>query len=146
MNELISILIAAVPGVEAMWASAYMLCNNTPLLIPLAIFMNFLGVVVFITLVEHWKMPDRVESFFRKRSKNALLRFEKWFTGYGFFVLFVLIALPFTGIGSYTGAFIGRTLGLRRIKLYAVVLCGIALSVVFAYMISYGVDLIGFHC
>ncbi len=142
----ILLLLSAVPGIEAMWVSAYLICANSLYLVPVAIMINFIAVIVFMKIIDTYKLPERVERFVVRRTDNKIKRFEKWFSKYGYIVLFLLIALPLTGIGSYTGAFIGRVLGLKKHVFYISIFLGIAVSVVFAFLIVYGINIIGVKC
>jgi len=144
--ETISVLLAAVPGIEAMWASAYLICAGALALVPLAILINFAAVVIFVHVVERVGLPARLERFLEHRVNSRVKRFEAWFSRYGYAVILVLVALPLSGIGSYTGAFIGRTLGLRRPVFYVCIFLGIVVSVLFAFLIAYGINVIGVTC
>lgn len=146
MNEIIVLLLAAVPGIEAMWSSAYLICAGQYSLIPAAILVNFLAVVAFVYIVDRFSIPGKVEGFLQKRAERKVKKFEKWFGKYGYAVLFVLIGLPLSGVGSYTGAFIGRVLKLNKGAFYLALFFGISFSVIFAYLIAFGVDLIGIKC
>jgi uncharacterized membrane protein len=146
VSEIISVLLSAVPGIEAMWASAYLICAGSAQLIPFTIIVNFVSVSIFIKIVDTIRLPVKVEGFIARRVNSRIKKFEKWFGRYGYVILFVLISLPFSGIGSFTGAFIGRVLGLRKHVFYLYIFLGIAFSVVFAFLIAYGIDIIGIKC
>ena len=146
VNDIIVILLAAVPGIEAMWSSAYLICSNSMNLVPLAIVINFLAVMAFIKIIDNYKLPVKVENFIERRVNSRIKKFEKWFSKYGYVVLLILIGLPLSGVGSYTGAFIGRVLGLKKHIFYLCVFLGISFSVTFAFLIAYGIDIIGVKC
>jgi uncharacterized membrane protein len=144
MNEWI-VLLSIVPGIEAMWSSAYFFCSGQLAYIPPAILLNFLGVVAFIKLVDRGMIPKRIEGFLEKRGKKATARAEKWFKRYGNVALFFLIAMPFTGVGSYTGSFIGRIFELKGARFYLMLLAAISFSVVFGFLIGSTFNLV-FKC
>jgi uncharacterized membrane protein len=146
MNEIIALLLAAVPGIEAMWSSAYLICANAADLIPFSIAINFIAVLAFLWVIDRYGLPAKVEHLLAKRAGARIKKFEKWFARYGYVILLALIGLPLTGIGSYTGAFIGRTLGLKKHTLYATIFAGIVVSALFAFLIAFGVDVIGVKC
>ncbi len=125
-----------VPGIEAMWSSSYFFCSGQSAYILLAILLNFAGVVTFVKLLDRGMVPKRIEGFLEKRRKKAMDRAEKWFGRYGNAVLFLLIAMPFTGVGSYTGAFIGRVFELKGARFYLMLLAAISFSVVFGFLIG----------
>ena len=135
MNEWI-VLLSIVPGIEAMWSSAYFFCSGQLAYIPMAILLNFLGVVAFIKLLDRGMVPKRIESFLETRRKKAMDRAEKWFGRYGNIVLFFLIAMPFTGVGSYTGSFIGRIFELKGARFYLMILGAISFSVIFGFVLG----------
>lgn len=135
MNEWI-VLLSIVPSIEAMWASVYFFCSGQFIYIPLAVLLNFMGVVTFVKLIDRGMIPKRIEAFLEKRREKAILRAEKWFQKYGNFVLFFLISLPLTGVGSYTGAFIGRVFELKGAKFYLMILVAISFSLVFGFLIG----------
>jgi len=141
-----SVIVAAVPGIEARGASAYMICSGNAALIPLAVFMNFIGVITFITLLESGRFPERIERFAKNKADRFMKKAESWFSRYGGAALLLLIALPSTGIGSYTGAFIGRILGLQGRIFYVVILLAIALSLPLGMVMGYLVLSSGFQC
>jgi uncharacterized membrane protein len=135
MNEWI-VLLSMVPGIEAMWSSAYFFCSGQPAYTILAILLNFASVVAFVKLLDMGMVPKRIEGFLEKRRKKAMERAEKWFKKYGNVVLFLLIAMPFTGVGSYTGSFIGRVFELKGLKFYLMVLSAISFSVAFGFLLG----------
>lgn len=126
-----------VPGIEAMWSSSYFFYSSQLLYVPLCVLLNFLGVLAFVKILEKGMLPQRVERFLERRKEKAVKRIESWFQKYGNFALFFLIALPFTGIGSYTGAFVGRVFELKGMAFYLMILGSICLSVAFGYFIGY---------
>ena len=73
----LSILLAAVPAVEAMWTSVYLICTQKAFLIPLAILINFLAVFVFVKALDRALLPQRIEKFLERRvsKKNIDLTF-----------------------------------------------------------------------
>jgi uncharacterized membrane protein len=144
MNEWI-VLLSIVPGIEAMWSSAYFFCSGQLAYIPLAILLNFAGVVAFIKLLDRGMVPQRIENFLEKRREKAAKRIEGWFGRYGNVALFFLIAMPFTGIGSYTGSFIGRIFELKGARFYLMLLAAISFSVVFGFLIGSAFNLV-FSC
>jgi uncharacterized membrane protein len=77
-----------------------------------------------------------VERFLEKKGEKAMKRAENWFHKYGNIVLFLLIALPFTGVGSFTGSFIGRVFELKGTRFYLMILGSICFSVVFGFLIG----------
>jgi uncharacterized membrane protein len=135
MNEWV-ILLSVVPAIEAMWASSYFFFSNQSLYVPLCIALNFLGVVAFVKAMDRGMLPSRIEKLLEKKAGKAMKRAESWFQRYGNFTLLILIALPFTGVGSYTGAFIGRVFELKGKAFYLMILCSITLSVIFGFFIG----------
>jgi uncharacterized membrane protein len=144
MNEWI-ILLSMVPGIEAMGASVYFFCSGQLLYLPLCIILNFLGVLVFIKAMDRGMLPQRVERFLERRRERAAKRIENWFGRYGNVALFFLISLPLTGVGSYTGSFIGRVFELKGARFYLMLLAAISFSVVFGFFIGAAFNLV-FSC
>lgn len=144
MNEWI-LLLSMVPAIEAMGASIYFFCSNQLLYIPLCIILNFLGVVIFIKVIDRGMLPQRFGKFLENRREKAAKRIENWFGRYGNIALFFLIALPFTGIGSYSGAFIGRVFELKGAKFYLMILAAISFSLIFGFFIGMAFNLV-FRC
>lgn len=141
MNEWI-MLLSMVPAIEAMGASVYFFCSSQFIYLPLCILLNFIGVVVFIKILDREMLPQRVESFLEKRRQKAAKRIENWFGSYGNIALFFLIALPLTGIGSYTGAFIGRVFELKGARFYLMILVAISFSLVFGFLLGKFLNLV----
>ncbi len=138
--DLSMLLVSLVPGIEARGASIYFFCSNQLMLIPFAVALNFAGVMFFLKLLDAGKVPGRVESLIEKRAGKFAERIERWFERYGNITLFLLIALPSTGIGSYTGAFIGRVFGLEGAKFYTYILLGIISSLALAFTIAFAIN------
>jgi uncharacterized membrane protein len=144
MNEWI-VLLSMVPAIEAMGASIYFFCSGQLIYLPLCIILNFLGVAVFIKAIDRGMLPQRVGKFLERRREKAAKRIEGWFGKYGNAALFLLIAMPFTGIGSYSGAFIGRVFELKGVKFYLTILAAISFSLVFGFFIGRAFNLV-FSC
>jgi uncharacterized membrane protein len=136
MNELLIVLLSVVPAIEAMWTSSYFFYTGQLGYVPLCIILNFLGVALFVKLLDIGLVPKRIESFLEKKRNKAMKRAESWFGRYGLVALFLLIGLPFTGIGSYTGAFIGRVFQLKGAYFYAMLFLAISFSVIFGFLIG----------
>jgi len=135
MNEWV-VFLSMVPAIEAMWASSYFFFSNQLLYIPLCVLLNFLSVFAFVKILDKGMLPQKIERFLERRKEKAMKRAEKWFQKYGILTLFFLIALPLTGVGSYTGAFIGRVFQLKGMNFYLMILGAISLSVVFGFFIG----------
>jgi uncharacterized membrane protein len=144
MNEWI-LLLSMVPAIEAMGASVYFFCSGQLLYLPLCIILNFLGVAIFIKAMDRGMLPQRVEKFLERRRQKAAKRIEGWFGRYGNVALFFLIAMPLTGIGSYSGAFIGRVFELKGAKFYLMLLAAISFSLVFGFFMGRALNLV-FTC
>ena len=129
-----------VPGIEAMWTSVYFLCSSQFLLLPFTVIMNFIAVIIFIKIVDMALLPERIEKFLEKRLNKKIIKFERWFQSYGSIVIVAAIALPFSGVGSFTGAIIGRIFGLDKKKLHLAVFLGIVLSVLPAFIIAHSIN------
>ncbi len=140
------ILFSIVPGIEARGAGLYLACSKNYLFIPFAVFLNFLSVMIFIRLLDSEKIPEKVEKFLEKKAGKHMKRAEKWFSKHGNLAIFFLIALPFTGIGSYTGAFIGRVFGLETRVFYGYVFLGILFSVLIGVIAGYWIGFTGIVC
>ncbi len=136
MNEWVALL-SMVPGIEAMWSSSYFFYSSQLLYIPFCVVLNFLAVFAFVKVLDKGMLPERIERLLERRREKAIKRVESWFHKYGNLALFLLIGLPFTGIGSYTGAFIGRVFELKGRTFYLMILGSICLSVLFGYFIGY---------
>ena len=140
------LLLSIIPGIEARGASFLLVCSNQWLLIPLAVVLNFAAVLVFIKIIDTAKLPGSIEDFLKRKMKKHTARIENWFQRYGNYAIFLLIALPSTGIGSFTGAFIGRVFGLKGTFFYSMIMLATILSIIPALLIAYGVSLFGFTC
>ncbi len=140
------VLLSMVPGIEARGAGLYLACLGHHALIPFAILLNFISAAAFVMLLDSGRVPERVETLLERRSKKLAKRIESFFSRYGNVAIFLLIALPSTGVGSYTGAFIGRVFGLRNRLLYLSLFAGICVSVVAGILVAYAFGSIGFLC
>ncbi len=144
--ELIFLLLSAVPGIEARGSSIYFLCSQNYAFIPLTVMINFIAILVFIRLLEMARVPRRVERFLERRAKKRVDFIEKLFEKYGNMAIFLLIALPSTGVGSFTGAFIGKVFELKGRLFYVSILLAIIFSLLPSLLIAYGINIIGIRC
>ena len=140
------LLLSMVPGIEARGSSIYFLCSNQAWLVPVTVFLNFIAVLVFIKVLELGHVPGRIESFLERRLDKYYQRVDGWFHRYGNLALFLLIALPSTGVGSFTGAFIGKAFDLRGRVFYLFLLLGIACSLVISFAAAYFLDALYIRC
>ena len=134
------LLLSLVPGIEARGASIYFFCSNQPLFIPFSVVLNFLGVCLFLKLLDAGKIPRRIEKFMERRAGKVIRKTERWFSKHGNIAIFFLIALPSTGIGSYTGAFIGRIFGLQGKTFYTYIFLAILSSLALAFVIAFTIN------
>ncbi len=141
-----SVFLSLVPGIEAMWTSAYLICSSRYSLIPLAVVLNFISVFVFIKLLDASKLPSIVNKFLEQKIYKKMNKLENWFNKYGSYAILLLISLPLSGIGSFSGAFIAKVFGISGFKLYSIIFISILLSLVPAFLISYGINIIGITC
>ena len=144
--NILFLLLSIVPAIEARGAAFYFICAGSEYLafiLLAAVMLNFAAVIVFLKLLDRAMIPGRIERFLDNRVNKRIKRIESWFKRYGNLAIFLLIALPSTGIGSFTGAFIGRVFELRGKIFYLSVLAGIALSLVPAVLIAYGINILG---
>ena len=144
--NLLFLLLSAVPAIEARGSSIYFLCSSQPMLVPLTVLINFLAVVAFIKILELGKVPNLIESFLERRAGKVFERVERWFERHGNLAVLLLIAIPSTGVGSFTGAFIGRSLGLRNRVFYLSIFLGITLSLAISFPIAYALNMLYITC
>ena len=146
MNEIL-ILLSMVPSIEAMWVSVYFLCSKQEFLLPFTIILNFISVLIFLKIIDAALLPEKIEKFLERRLNKKIIIFEKWFQRYGTIVLIVLIAMPFSGVGSFTGALIGRVFELNKKRLYLSVFLGISLSLLPSFIIAHSIhNYLGISC
>ena len=144
--DLIFFIVSAIPGLEARASTVYFVCSGAYHLIPVAIVINFVAVIAFIKIIDRFGLPGGIEKFLKKRLDRKMDRIERWFGRYGDTAIFLLIALPASGIGSYSGAFLGRVFGLKGVWFYASILLAIVVSLLPAFFIGYGISLLDIHC
>ncbi len=144
--EISILLLSLVPGLEARASSIYFICSGKYLFIPLAVALNFIAVLVFLKLLDKALVPNRVERFLESRADKIMNKAERWFKKYGNIAIFLLVALPSTGIGSFSGAFIGRVFELKGRSFYFAIILGILFSLLPAILIAYGISVLGIKC
>ncbi len=146
LADITALLLSVVPAIEARGASLYFICTGKYWLVPVAVALNFFAVLAFLWLLDKAVVPARIERFLEKRAKKIMPKAEQWFKKYGNIAIFLLVALPSTGIGSFTGAFIGRIFGLKGRIFYLAIVAGIALSLVPVALLVYGISILGIGC
>lgn len=140
------LLLSMVPGIEARGSSIYFLCSDQLWLVPVTVVLNFIAVMIFVKVLDMGHVPGRIEGFLERRAEKYYKRVDSWFHRYGNLALFLLIALPSTGIGSFTGAFIGKAFDLRGKVFYVFLLLGIACSLVISFAAAYFLDALYISC
>jgi len=140
------LLLSMVPAIEARVPTIYFVCSGQWLLIPLAVLLNFFGTVVFVSVIDRTSISARVNRFMEKKTGSKRQKIKKWFDKYGNAAMFMVIGLPSTGVGSYSGAFLGRVLGLKGRIFYASILLGIIVSLIPAVLIGLGINVLGVTC
>jgi len=141
-----ALLLALVPAIEARVPTIYFVCSGQWLLIPIAVLLNFFGTIVFVALIDRTSLSTRIHGFMTKKTGSKREKIKKLFDKYGSAGMFLLIGLPSTGVGSYSGAFLGRVLGLKGRIYYSSILLGILISLVPAILIGLGVNVMGVTC
>lgn len=141
-----SLLLSIIPGIEARGTSLYLLCSQNLSLIPFAVVLNFIGVFVFLKLLEKLLIPTRIENFLKRKTHGKIKKAEKLFEKYGDFAIFLLISIPSTGIGAYSGAFLGKVLGLKGWVFYLAIFLGILFSLLPLILVNLGFQIIKFNC
>jgi uncharacterized membrane protein len=143
---LIELFLSIVPGLEARFSALLLLCQGHAWLIPLSVILNFAAVLLFVKLLDYSLLPKRVERFLEKRLEKRAEMIENWFEKYGSFFLFILIALPSTGVGSFTAAFIGSVFELRGWLFYISLFLGIIVSILPVLALIHGINFAGLGC
>lgn len=141
-----TVLLSAVPGIEAMWTSVYLICSQNSYLIPLAVIINFISVSIFTKLLDASKIPKTVSNYLENKLNKKMKKIENLSNKYGSYAILILIGLPLSGIGSFSGAFIAKVLGINGGKLYIVIFLGIIMSLAPAFLISHGISILGIKC
>ena len=140
------LLLSMVPAIEARGASIYFLCSGQAWLVPLTVALNFLAVLVFLKVLDLGKVPNRIEGFLERKLDKYYKRVDRWFHKYGNLAIFLLIALPSTGVGSFTGAFIGKAFNLSGKAFYLFILLGITCSLVLSFAAAYFLNALYIRC
>ena len=73
-----------------------------------------------------------------KKRSEKLEKFQPWFDRWGVWALFLVLFLPFTGVGCYLAALLARTLHLEEKKAKKVIFLGNACGALLATGCIYG--------
>lgn len=142
----IFLLLSMVPAIEARGATVYFVCSNQPAFIPAVVALNFIGVLLFLFVINRISIPKKIDMWLRRRIDSKKQKADRWFAKYGNFFIFLLVGLPLTGVGSYSGALLGRVFGLEGKIFYLTLIGGIILSLLPAIALGWGINLLGFTC
>ncbi len=98
-------------------------------------------ILLFVKVVLNWMYKCRIKLFnkisgwiFKKAEKNQP-KIEK----FGFWGLFLFVAIPLPGTGAWTGSLVAALMGMKFGKAFLAVLLGVLSAGVVMTLISYGV-------
>jgi uncharacterized membrane protein len=143
---IIYLLLSMVPAIEARGSTIFLVCSNQWMLIPIAVALNFFATLIFVYIVNKSSLPNRLNNFFKKRAEKRKEKADRLFAKYGNVAVFLLVGVPSTGIGSFTGALIGRMMGLKGKVFYLSILGGIIISLIPALLLGWGIGMLGITC
>jgi uncharacterized membrane protein len=143
---IIFLLLSMIPAIEARGATVYFVCSNQVIFIPAVIVLNFIGVLFFLFIIDRVSIPKKINMWLKRNLNKKKQKADSWFAKYGNLFIFLLVGLPSTGIGSYSGALLGRIFGLRGKVFYLTLIGGIIISLLPAVVLGLGINLLGFTC
>ncbi|MBS3056770.1 MAG: hypothetical protein J4473_05040 [Candidatus Aenigmarchaeota archaeon] len=146
ITNVVFLLSSMVPAFEARGASLFFICTKQIEFVVISIILNFIGVIIFLKIMDATMLPEKLNSYIQSKNSKIMKRIEPWFEKHGNFALFLLLALPGTGIGSYTAGFIGKFFRTNTTLFYVLLFSAIIISVLPSFFVIYGVHILGLGC
>lgn len=118
----------------------------------LAVFLAIVGnmlpvpfIMLFIRKIFDWmrKKNKRFESLVDRMEEKAAKHQDK-VTKYGFWGLFILVAIPLPGTGAWTGALVAAMMELRFKTALPAIFLGVVGAAIIVTFVTYGVAVLAF--
>lgn len=142
---LLTLLWAMVPIVELRGAIPIGIGVGLPLWI--SIFVSIIGnmipvpfIILFIRQIFKWMR--RVNSTFARivdKMEEKANKHQDKVTRYGFWGLFILVAIPLPGTGAWTGALVAAMMDLRLKTAIPAIFSGVVAAAIIVSIVTYGV-------
>ena len=144
-NELIIFLVSMIPLLELRGSILVAGVLLRTALIPtyvLAVLGNMLPIpfiLMFIQAIFNWmkkvKYLEKIANGIEKRALSKSEQIEK----YGYFGLYLFVAIPLPGTGAWTGSLLAVLFGLNKKKSLFAIFLGVATAGLVMALLSYGV-------
>ena len=143
-SEIIVFLVSMIPLLElrgSILAAGFMETTFLPTYIA-AVLGNMLPIpfiLIFITkifeLMEKIKYLEKIPKKIKEKAMSKSEQIEK----YGYFGLFLFVAIPLPGTGAWTGSLLAVLLGLKKGKSLLAILLGVMTAGLIMSLIAFGV-------
>ena len=144
-NIIMTLFISMVPVIELRGAIPIAVGHGLDL--GFAIFLSIIGnmipvpfIIIFIRRIFKWmrtksKKLEKLVSYFEKKADKHKDKVTK----YGFWGLFILVAIPLPGTGAWTGALVAAMMDIRLKTAIPAILLGVITAGIIVALVSSGV-------
>ncbi len=96
-------------------------------------------ILLFIQSIFNWMKKVKWLAAIPTKLENKVMKKSKQIEKYGYFGLFLFVAIPLPGTGAWTGSLLAVLLGLNRKKSLLAIFLGVLTAGLIMSLVSYGV-------
>ena len=143
-SEFIVFLVSMIPLLElrgSILAAGFMETTFVPTYIA-AVLGNMLPIpfiLIFIEMVFNWMEKVKFLQKIPQKIKEKALSKSEQIEKYGYFGLFIFVAIPLPGTGAWTGALLSVLLGLKKGKSLLAILLGVMTAGLIMSLLAFGI-------
>lgn len=143
-SEFIVFLVSMIPLLElrgSILAAGFMETTFVPTYIA-AVLGNMVPIpliLIFIEMVFNWMEKVKFLQKIPQKIKEKALSKSEQIEKYGYFGLFIFVAIPLPGTGAWTGALLSVLLGLKKGKSLLAILLGVMTAGLIMSLLAFGI-------
>ena len=143
-SEFIVFLVSMIPLLElrgSILAAGFMNTTFLPTYIA-AVLGNMIPIpfiLIFIEFIFNWMEKVKKKKKIPKKIKEKALSKSEQIEKYGYFGLFIFVAIPLPGTGAWTGALLSVLLGLKKGKSLLAILLGVMTAGLIMSLLAFGI-------
>ena len=143
-SEFIVFLVSMIPLLElrgSILAAGFMNTTFVPTYIA-AVLGNMLPIpfiLIFITHIFNWMEGVKHLKKIPKKIKEKAMSKSEQIEKYGYFGLFIFVAIPLPGTGAWTGSLLAVLLGLKKGKSLLAILLGVMTAGLIMSLLAFGI-------
>lgn len=96
-------------------------------------------ILLFIEKIFKWMKNSRLKAFPEWVEKHAMKHSDQ-IEKYGYFGLFLFVAIPLPGTGAWTGSLLAVLFGMKPLKSLIAIFCGVVVAGIIISILSVGIS------